>query len=279
MVTLVRIELYKIFKKWRTYIGFLVIAVIVPVINFAMLAEGEKSLEFMTRNLQQSFVFVGNLLNGYLISYFILTSLAVHIPFLIALVAGDLLAGEATAGTYRLLVTRPVSRMKIVTSKFLAGVIYSNLLVLWLAVMSLGIGILIFGVGELIVIKSSGIIIFARGDVFWRFLAAYGFAALSMTVVTALAFFFSSLVENAIGPIVSTMAVIIVFLILSAIQVDFFKNLEPYLFTTYMSSWRKLFDDPVDFAGFFKSVVVLSGHIVFLFGITAFIFKKKDILT
>ena len=279
MVTLVRIELYKIFKKWRTYIGFLVIAVIVPVINFAMLAEGEKSLEFMTRNLQQSFVFVGNLLNGYLISYFILTSLAVHIPFLIALVAGDLLAGEATAGTYRLLVTRPVSRMKIVTSKFIAGVIYSNLLVLWLAVMSLGIGILIFGVGELIVIKSSGIIIFARGDVFWRFLIAYGFAALSMMVVTALAFFFSSLVENAIGPIVSTMAVIIVFLILSNIQVDFFRNLEPYLFTTYMSSWRKLFDDPVDFAGFFKSVAVLSGHIVFLFGITAFIFKRKDILT
>jgi ABC-2 type transport system permease protein len=279
MSTLIRIELYKIFKKWRTYIGFLVIAVIVPVINFAMLAEGEKSLDFMTRNLQQSFVFVGNLLNGYLISYFILTSLAVHIPFLIALVAGDLLAGEATAGTYRLLVTHPVSRMKIVTAKFIAGLIYSNLLVLWLAVISLGLGIIMFGVGELIVIKSSGIIIFARADVFWRFLIAYGFAGLSMTVVTALAFFFSSLVENAIGPIISTMAVIIVFLILSAIQVDFFRNLEPYLFTTYMSSWRMLFDDPVNFADFFKSVAILAGHIIVLFSITAVIFKRKDILT
>ena len=279
MFTLLRIELYKIFKKWRTYIGFLVIAVIVPVINFAMLAEGEKSLDFMTRNLQQSFVFVGNLLNGYLISYFILTSLAVHIPFLIALVAGDLLAGEATAGTYRLLITRPVSRMKIVSAKFIAGLIYSNLLVLWLAVISLALGSLMFGVGELIVIKSSGIIIFAKEDVFWRFLIAYGFAGLSMTVVTAVAFFFSSLVENAIGPIISTMAVIIVFIIISAIQVDFFRNLEPYLFTTYMSSWRMLFDDPVDYAGFFKSVEVLSGHIVVLFAITAFIFKRKDILT
>ena len=279
MSTLIRIELYKIFKKWRTYIGFLVIAVIVPVINFAMLAEGEKSLDFMTRNLQQSFVFVGNLLNGYLISYFILTSLAVHIPFLIALVAGDLLAGEATAGTYRLLVTRPVSRMKIVTAKFIAGLIYSNLLVLWLAVISLGLGIIMFGVGELIVIKSSGIIIFAREDVFWRFLIAYGFAGLSMTVVTALAFFFSSLVENAIGPIISTMAVIIVFLILSAIQVDFFRNLEPYLFTTYMSSWRMLFDDPINFADFFKAVAILAGHIVVLFSITVIIFKRKDILT
>ncbi len=279
MITLIRIELYKIFKKWRTYIGFLVIAVIVPVINFAMLAEGEKSLDFMTRNLQQSFVFVGNLLNGYLISYFILTSLAVHIPFLIALVAGDLLAGEATAGTYRLLITRPVSRIKIVTSKFIAGMIYSNLLVLWLAVMSLGIGILIFGVGELIVIKSSGIIIFAKNDIVWRFIIAYGFAALSMAVVTALAFFFSSLVENAIGPIVSTMAVIIVFLILSALPIDFFRNIEPYLFTSYMSSWRDLFEDPVDYAGFFKAIIILSGHIIILFTITAWIFKRKDILS
>jgi ABC-2 type transport system permease protein len=279
MLTLIMIELYKIFKKWRSYIGFLVIAVIVPVINFAMLAEGQRSLDFMTRNLQQSFVFVGNLLNGYLISYFILTSLAVHIPFLITLVAGDLLAGEATAGTYRLLITRPVSRFKIVTSKFIAGLIYSNLLVFWLALISLGLGISIFGVGELIVIKSSGIIIFAREDVLWRFIIAYGFAALSMTLVTALAFFFSSLVENAIGPIISTMAVIIVFLILSNIQVDFFRNIEPYLFTTYMSSWRKLFDDPVDYAGFFKAVAILGGHIIVLFSLTAFIFNRKDILT
>lgn len=279
MITLINIELYKIFRKWRTYIGFLVIAVIVPVINFAMLAEGEKSLDLITRNLQTSFVFVGNLLNGYLVSYFILMSLAVHIPFLITLVAGDLLAGEATAGTYRLLITRPVSRMFIVSSKFIAGFIYTALLVLWLAILSLGIGIIIFGVGELIVVKSSGIIIFALNDIFWRFLGAYGFAILSMTVVTSLAFLFSSLVENAIGPIISTMAIIIVFLILSAIQIDFFRNLKPYLFTTYMSSWRLFFDDPVDIPALIKSVVTLLGHIVVFFTVTAIIFKRKDILT
>lgn len=279
MITLINIELYKIFKKWRTYIGFLVIAVIVPVINFAMLAKGERSLNFMTRNLQQSFVFVGNLLNGYLVSYFILISLAVHIPFLIALVAGDLLAGEATAGTYRILITRPVSRMNIISSKFIAGFIYTAFLVLWLAIMSLGIGMIIFGVGELIVVKSSGIIIFARNDVFWRFLGAYGFAILSMTVVTALAFLFSSLVENAIGPIISTMAIIIVFLIISTLQINFFRKIEPYLFTTYMSSWRLFFDDPVDYASLYKSIAILAGHIALFFGATVVIFKRKDILT
>ena len=279
MLTLVRIELYKIFKKWRTYIGFIAIAILVPVIQLAMLAEGERSLDFMTRNLQQSFVFVGNLLNGYLISYIILNGLVIHIPFLIALVAGDLLAGEAIAGTYRLLITRPVSRFKILSSKFLSGIIYTNLLVLWLAVISLGLGIIIFGVGELIVIKSSSIVIFPQYDILWRFLLGYSFASLSMMVVASLAFLLSSLVENAIGPIVSTMAIIIVFIIISAIDIDIFQKIKPFLFTTYMSSWRLFFDDPIDLSKILESTLILVGHILAFFGITVYIFHKKDILT
>jgi ABC-2 type transport system permease protein len=277
--TLIRIELSKIFRKWRTYIGFLAIAVLVPIIQIAMLVEGERSINFMTRNLQQSFVFVGNLLNGYLISYAILNALVVHIPFLITLVAGDLLAGEATAGTYRILVTRPVSRFKIVFSKFLSGLIYTNLLVLFMAIMSLGIGLLVFGVGELIVIKNVNILILSRTDVFWRFILAYGFATLSMTVVLALAFLFSSLVENAIGPIVSTMAIIIVFVIISALDIEFFQSIRPYLFTNYMQSWRSFFDDPIDIQDILKSAGVLAGHVIFFLGATVYIFNKKDILS
>jgi ABC-2 type transport system permease protein len=279
LIKLIRIELYKIFKKWRTYIGFLAIAVLVPVIQIAMLIEGEKSLNFMTRNLQQSFIFVGNLLNGYLVTYLILGSLYIHIPFLIALVAGDLLAGEATSGTYRILITRPISRLNLVTSKFLAGLLYTYSLIFWLALISLGLGILIFGTGELIVLKSTQIIIFAKNDVFWRFLFAFSFASLSMSVVTALAFLFSSLVENAIGPIVSTMAVIIVFIVISAIEINIFQTIKPYLFTTYMSSWRLFFDDNINYPEILKSCLILAGHVVLFFGASAVIFKRKDILS
>lgn len=279
MITLVRIELYKIFKKWRTYIGFIAIGVLVPIIQVAMLYEGENSINFVTRDIRESFIFVGNLLNSYFISYIILNALAVHIPFLITLVAADLLAGEASAGTYRLLVPRPVSRMKIVTSKFFAGAIYTNLLILWLAVISLGLGVIIFGVGELIVLKSGTIIIFEKSDVFWRFLLAYGYASLGMTVVCSLALLFSSLVENAIGPIISTMAVIIIFIIISAINIDLFKGIKPYLFTSYILNWREFFNDPVDTFEIIKSVLILAGHIVLFFSLTAFIFRKKDILS
>lgn len=279
MITLIRIELYKIFKKWRTYIAFIAIGVMVPLIQVAFMIEGERSVNFMTRNLQQSFIFVGNLLNGYFISYFILGSLAVHIPFLVTLVTGDILAGEATAGTYRILVTRPVSRFEIATSKFFAGIIYTILLIVFLAAISLGLGILIFGIGELIVIGGGQVIIFPKEDIWWRFLLAYGYAALSMSVVASLAYLFSSLVENAIGPIVSTMAIIIVFFVISAIDIDIFNVIEPYLFTNYILSWRLFFEDPMDMGEILRSVGVLAAHIVIFYTAALLIFRRKDILS
>jgi ABC-2 type transport system permease protein len=277
--TLVRIELLKIFRKWRTYIGFIAIGILVPLLHLAMYLEGQESLEFITRGLRDSFILVGNLLNGYWISYIILNALTIHIPFLITLVAADLLAGEATAGTYRMLITRPVSRMQIVTSKFLAGMIYTSSLILFLAIMSLVVGLIIFGNGELIVTGSQSIIILEKSDILWRFLLAYGFAILSMTVVCSLAILFSSLVENAIGPIVSTMAVIIIFIILSAFNVEILRELRPYLFTSYMLNWREFFNDPMDLPDITKAVSVLTGHIIVFFTATAFIFHKKDILS
>ncbi|MHB1686782.1 MAG: ABC transporter permease [Ignavibacteriaceae bacterium] len=279
MIGLIRIELYKIFRKWRTYIGFIAIAVLVSVIQVAMMVEGQRSLNFMTHNLQQSFILVGNLLNGYLVSHLILNTLVIHIPFLITLVAGDLLAGEATAGTYRLLITRPVSRLNIVTSKFLAGIIYTCLIILCLAVVSLGLGMIIFGAGDLLVVQNGTIIVFSKSDVLWRFLLAYSFAALSMGVVASLAFLFSSLVENAIGPIITTMAIIIIFIIISGIDIDIFRTIKPYLFTNYMNGWRLFFDDPVDYKEIIKDSLILLAHIIVFFGSAAFIFQKKDILT
>ncbi len=279
MITLIGIELYKLFKKWRTYIGFIAITVLVPIIQIAISIEGQRTLNFMTRSIQQSFIFVGNFLNSYLVSHIIMNSLYIHIPFLVALAAGDLLAGEATAGTYRMLLTRPVSRFSVVTSKFFAGIIYTFLLVIWLAILSLGVGTLIFGTGELIVIKSSALIIFSKDDILWRFASAYLFAAISMSVVTSLGFLLSSLVENSIGPIITTMAIIIAFIIISAIDVSAFRNIRPYLFTNYMGAWSSLFDKPADLESVWKAIGVLSAHIIIFYSITLYIFKKKDILT
>jgi ABC-2 type transport system permease protein len=278
MITLIWVELQKIFKKWRTYIGFIAIGVLTLIVQVALYYTGEKFLNFQMKGLSDSFIFTGNLFNGYLVANLVLQGLFVHIPFLIVLVGGDLLAGEATAGTYRMLLIRPVSRLEVVSAKFLAGIIYTCLLLFWLALISLGGSLLIFGGGELLVMKSK-LIIFASNDILWRFAFAYAYATLSMSTVFAYSFFFSSLVENAIGPIVATMALIIILLILSAIPVEFLQNIQPYFFTSHMIKWNGFFDDVVNYKEIFNSVWILLAHIAVLFVITSAIFIKKDILS
>ncbi len=278
MITLISIELQKIFRKWRSYIGFIAIGLMTAIVQFALYISKDNYIKFATRGLQDNFEFVGNLFNGYLVAYFILQALFIHIPFLIVLVGGDLFAGEATAGTYRMILTRPISRFKLVTAKFLAGFVYTNILLLWLMFVSFGASVLLFGTGELIIARGN-ILIFASNDVLWRFTAAYAFAVLSMTTVISLSIFFSSMVENAVGPIIATMAVIIVFLIISAIPVDLLISLRPYFFTTHLVQWNEFFGDPVDAKEIVNSGLILFAHIAGLYLLTAYLFIKKDIMS
>ncbi|MDZ4745328.1 MAG: ABC transporter permease subunit [bacterium] len=278
ILTVLRVELTKVFSKWRTIIGFLVIAVIVPVVIVAMKVEGMRFFQYSTQALQDAFTFTGNLMNGYTISYIILGMLYIHVPFLTTLVAGDILAGEATAGTYRVLLTRPVSRFSVVTAKWMASMVYANLLVLLMAILSIVIGLLVLGTGELLVVRSQ-IVILAQDDIIWRLASAYAFAALSMSTVAAIAFLFSSLVENAIGPIMTTMGIIIVLTILSSIDTPLFDPLRKVAFTSHMIGWRFFFDQVVDWSRVSTSALVLVGHIVVCFIATQFIMHRKDILT
>ena len=145
MNTLIKIELYKIFTRKRSYIGFVAVIVIVLIAQAAMLWEGKTMHEFLTKNLSEAFFMQGNLINGYLMTYLVLNFLWVHIPLLIVIVTGDLFSGEAHGGTFRLILSRPVSRFRIVTVKFIAAFVYTSALMLVFAVSSLGLGLVLFG--------------------------------------------------------------------------------------------------------------------------------------
>jgi ABC-2 type transport system permease protein len=278
MFQLVQIEVYKIFKRSRSYIGFIAIAAIVIVIELALYMDGQHFLDMAVQNLKDSFTFDGNLLNGYLAVFIILNSLWIHIPFLIALVAGDLLAGEAASGTFKLLLTRPVSRIKLVLAKFIAAFIYTLLLVAFMALLSVGIGYVLFGKGDLMVVQDT-IYIFSQEDVPWRILSAFLFSIVSMTTVAALAFLLSSYADNSIGPIIGTMSIIIALFIFTSIDLSIFRLIKPFLFTNYLGAWRLFFEEPLNSYKISKAFFVLIGHIVFFLSFTAYQFKRKDILT
>ena len=101
MLRLTYYEILKTFLKKRTYLGFAVILAIVPIYVVAMKLEGGNFLRAATRTLQLDFILTGNPFNGWFVAHLVMNSLWVQIPVLISFVAGDELAGEATAGGLR----------------------------------------------------------------------------------------------------------------------------------------------------------------------------------
>jgi len=272
-------ETYKTFSRWRTYISFGFIALIVIMTEVVMKLSANEILYRMMRSFEKDFLIFGNVLNGWFITAFIMNSLHIHIPFFITLVAGDIVSSEATSGTVRLLLIRPPSRSKIITAKYLTTLFYTTGLVIFLGLICITLGLLLFGNGDLIMNyqTKSRLVFIPEAEVPLRMLLAFTAAVWSMTVVASLAFLFSTLAENSIGPIIGTMAVVIVFLVLGNFPFDFFRLLSPYLFTTYMVFWQRLFDQPIPWQEIVRSAVILGLHSVGLFSIAFIVFNRKDI--
>ncbi len=279
MWQLTKIELFKIFKKPRTYIAFAAIAAIIFLVQLAFYLDGEKYMGFVMASVESSFTLEGNMMNGYFIFFVILQTLLVHVPLLISLLAGDMVAGEANMGTLRLLASQPVSRSSIILSKFWATCIYVLLLLSFMAMLGLFGSMMLFGTSDLMVFKSDKLLLINRADVLWRYAAAYGFAVLSMITVAALAFLFSVFAENSIGPIIAAVSVIIVCTILTTMDIPFFNAMKPWLFTNHMLNWKGFFERPVDNPEVLKSALFLMGHIAFFVSLSVYIFRKKDILS
>ncbi len=291
MWKLIQIELFKIFKKPRTYIAFAAITAIIGLIQLGFYVDGESYISFGMRALSESFELEGKVLNGYLLGYIILQTLLVHVPLLIALVAGDMISGEANMGTLRLLVSKPVSRSQIIFSKFVASCLYTLLLLVWMAIWALLLSILVFGKDDMIIMKSDTVTQILESDALWRYFAAFGFAALAMITVAALAFFLSIFAENSIGPIIACMSIVIVFTILNTLDLPIFNIVKPYLFTSHMLGWKGFFDVGVNadneqivgsvenLPAILRSAGILLLHIVLFITASVIAFRKKDVLS
>jgi ABC-2 type transport system permease protein len=159
------------------------------------------------------------------------------------------------------------------------------------ALLSLLLSILLFGTNDLFVTREFDSNIIAGSDVLWRYFAAFCFAAIGLITVASLAFMLSAFADNSIGPVVATVCVIIVFTILTQMQIPFYdQTIKPYLFTTHMLGWKGFFYvkgiDGVTVRGSIEnfSAIVKSGLILlawsaaFLFT-AIWYFRKKNILS
>jgi ABC-2 type transport system permease protein len=293
MWKLLQIELFKIFRRPRTYIPFGAIAAMVLIIQLGLKFDGKSYLELMMSSLSDSFYIPYNMImNGYLVAFVILNTLLIQVPLLVALVAGDTIAGEANMGTLRLLVTRPFSRTQLMLVKFGASVIYTVLLLVWMAILALFLSMLLFGTNDMLIARNNVMEQIRASDVLWRYIAAFGYATVALSTVAALAFLLSVFAENSIGPIVSTISIVIVLTILSEMRIPLYDNtVKPWLFTSHMLAWKGFFYSQSNGEGaaipgtvenlpaIMRSLAILLGYIVAFVTAAIWIFKKKDILS
>jgi len=291
MKEIISIELYKIFRRPRTYIAFGAVAILIMVIQLGLKMDGQSYLAFLMKDINDTLIVDGKVLNGYLICYILLQLLLVHVPLLVALIAADMISGEANLGTLRLLYTTPYSRTQWALGKFIAASIYTIVLLIWLAFLALFVSMWIFGTDDLFLMKSNYVVLIQEKDVLWRYVGAFVFASFSLLTVTSLGFLMSSIANNSIGPIVGTMSAIVFFTILSTLNIPLFSIVKPYLFTTHMNNWKEFFDIKVNdnneaifgtvlnIAKIKTSLIILSLHIILFVFASIYITKRKDILS
>ena len=280
MMHLVRFEWIKTFTRWRTYIGFIAFGLIIPLIVAGLKLGGKESFErHLLSRLRNDFLIGGNPLNGWFFGFVFMGALWVHIPIVLTIVAGDQIAGEGNGGTLRFLLAHAVSRTRIIVAKFIVTLAYTAITILFIGGLTLGLSLWAFGTGDLLLVRHTGLLVIPEAQLPHHFLLAYGLATLAMFVVSSLYFIFSALTDNSIGPIIATMAVIIVSIIIMSLPFDLFQAIRPYLFVNYFDAWVKVFDDPVPWEAIRRDVAILTGFLAAFFLAATVYFSRKDILS
>ena len=112
-------EAIKALYKKRTYISFALLTFLVPLIILAI-GDGAEYMESrIYGQLKDSFIVFGSLTNGFLSSYLIIAILVGQMPFLATIVAAEIVSGEYAKGTFRMYLSRPISRYKVLFSKLI----------------------------------------------------------------------------------------------------------------------------------------------------------------
>ena len=271
-------EAVKTLKKKRTYISFTLLFFLVPMIVLAI-GNGSGYLEMQIYGqLKDSFIVYGSLTNGYLSSYLIIAILVGQMPFLATIVAAEIVSGEYAKGTFRMYLSRPVSRSKVLLSKLIIVVIYTTLMMFFFIFYTLGVSCLFLGIGDLAVFHQ-GLLFLSDGDIVWRFLLAFSISTVVMLSISSLCFMLSTFFKNSVTPIIITISTVFIGSAISFIPLEIFELVNPYLFTGYIDLFLSAFHDPIPWNIILNaSITCLIWSLIFIF-IAFNHFNAKEILT
>jgi ABC-2 type transport system permease protein len=283
MLTLLKLELEKLFRSRSFYLSFVVLIGFVVLMlwgfySYAAHKTGGGAVEQFKYTYESKQYF-----NGLTFAlYSLLFSFTLLLPIFVAMSAGSQIAGEARAGTLRMICTRPISRASLILSKFLVTALHAGLLLIFFIGLNLIVGLIFVGWGNLELYPGPLNLVDAPGKIMRDdALMRFGYAVLSGTwallVIAALALFCSVIFESPVQATVMTIAAYLTLYIVG--RVEFFEQLRPFFFTTDMEFWRDVFKPDIPWPSLWHYAYVCGAYTTGLLLTTVVIFERKDIVT
>ena len=272
-------ELFRLFARRRTYIGF-GIFLLVELVIFLLWTRNraeDRMESFMERSGGIFEDYYSALTLAFIIVAFTMFFLGV---VFVSLIGGDILAKETEDGNLRLLLVRPISRFRLLLVESPTSEIYTTILFLFVGITALWFGVLARGWG-------GGMFVWApelpRPGLFeWNeglqryFLGIFGFSLVYLPV-TGVAFFLSCLRIKPAAATIVTVAIVIADKVLSTIPHPVFDAYRDYFISSRMNSWLLLYYKEIPWGQFWGEVAWLAA-----IGVTAFllgwaVFQRRDV--
>jgi ABC-2 type transport system permease protein len=211
--------------------------------------------------------------NGVFLTFIALSTLLVLIlPVVVAVVAGDSVAGEAGYGTLRYLLAVPAGRTRLLAVKYGAIVTFGLAATFIVSAVALVAGVALFPVGPVTLLSGTTV---SLADGLVRLLLVTLYVAAAMAALGAIGLAISTMTEHAIGAIATVMI-----LVVASEVVDNVPQLAaagPYLPTHWWLSFDALLRVPVDTSTLLRGLLSFAVYALIFCSIAWARFTSADV--
>ena len=236
-----RNELHKLFARKRTYLGFA--AFVAVEILLLLLLNLPKPKAGFRKLIEQNGYGFDQYFSGATLGLLMLmwTTFLLGALYL-ALVAGDVVAKEVEDGTLRMILCRPISRLRVGFLKYAACVLYTFALTFFIGLTALVAGLLYCGWGGLFAIAplEQLLAMHEAWPGFWRYLGALPLLGFGLVSISSLGFLFSCCEMK---PAAATILTLSIFFFDSIFRsIPYFESLRGWFVTSHMTVWLRVFE-------------------------------------
>jgi ABC-2 type transport system permease protein len=268
-------ELWKLFARKRTYLGFAVFFTLeIVILLLFQLPKVQRAWRHLLEDAGYGFE---EYFSGLTLAFqVVLWTTSLLGGLYLALVAGDIVAKEVEDGTLRMMLCRPVSRLRVLAVKYLVCVIYTFALAFFIGLSALAVGLVRQSAGGFFVFQplEKLFVIYDFWPGLFHYLCALPVLGFSMLSVTSLAFMLSCCNVKPAAATICTLSYFIADMIFRGIP--YFESIKHWFICTHTESWYNVFRSPLPWQRMVEDYAYLLGVDATFVLIGVVIFSSRD---